>query len=1578
MDNASIWEIIDSYFRDTPQAFVKHHVDSYNYFYKNDIYSIFRGVNPIKIVSKEDTVKNEFGSQCNLYFGGKNGDKVYFGKPVISENGKERFMFPNEARLRNMTYAMTIHYDIEIEIINILKENEEPSLEGNEFRKQMLGGNIEIIEDEEAPILKGGTKTNKVIINTTPNIAANLEREARLSTTTDEKGVRRQILTDIHEKVYLGKFPIMVQSEFCILNGLTRENRFSLGECKNDIGGYFIIDGKEKAIVSQEKFADNMLYIRKFGEIVDDNDAGEDADEIEIEKIDKPIPFLYSAQIVSLADNFSKAPRTFSIKMVGPTKLYSNMNLVVNIPNVKLPIPLFIVFRALGVLSDKSIISMCLLDIEKYEYMMDLFIPSIHDGGSLLTQEACLNYIGLLTKGRKIHSAHEILIDYLLPHIGGQNYLNKAYYLGYMVFRILCVHTGIENPTDRDSLKYKRVELIGPLLYTLFNDYFRIQSRNIRLGFDRILTYNKNQYESNLLSLISTNYNDVFKNNRDLEVGVKKAFKGNWGAHPHSKLIGVVQDLDRLSFNATLSHLRKFILPMDPSLKIVEPRKLHGSQWGYIDPIDTPDGSKIGFHKNLAVSTQITRGYSKENIIQWLHENIVLNMIDECNPISLSVMTKLFVNGAWIGSLDEPLLCVEKMLLYRRNGLIPIYTSITFDIKENAVYIYTDSGRLCRPIFYTKGNEVLKDKEFLKKKNDFLWKELTTGFNEKKVKFEPNECKIYKLNELYNENNSENNPALFEKFQSNKAVIDFIDSSETENSLIAFNSKELKKAHTHCEIHESFIFGVMGNQINFPNTNHTPRNLFSCGQSKQACSLYHTNYQVRMDKSALVLNYGQIPILKSRYNEYINHNENPYGENTVVAIMCYTGYNVEDALLINEGSLKRGLFQTSYFTTYETHEEKSVNDANIKTDKTISNINKIKVIKGKKMEHNYDKLDMNGIIKEGETVDENTVLIGLTSNNIVDENSRIDMSITPKKGQLGVVDKVYITEGDEGQRIAKVRIVHQRIPTLGDKFASRVGQKGTIGMVIREADMPYTKDGLRPDIIINPHAIPSRMTIGQLIESITGKACCLYGGFGDCTSFNQVGSKIDLFGKLLTKEGYHSKGNEIMYNGMTGEQIESDIFVGLTYYMRLKHMVKDKINYRGSGGPRTQLTRQAVGGRANDGGLRIGEMEKDSLVSYGATNFVTESMMKRGDKYYIAVCNKSGMTAIYNPSRNLFMSPIVDGPVTFSGLSAIENIKIENVSRFGRDFSVVSVPYTFKLMIQELGCMNLQLRIITEDNINQIENLASHFDIKSLNQNIEKNIKGDKAINIIEEIDDDPFVILPDILPDSPPYVLPDTPPYVLPDSPHDYEPVYNSISPPFIPSSPTDSPFYVLPDTPPGYEPVQNSVSPPFIPTMKGGNDKGDFMINEIVYLKNDKSQKWYILNIDYKTQIVVLKPESDNGEPIIVQVSDIEREGNIETLLPSTAPSIVFAPIIKVVNGNDNSSSDGSDTIKEEKTGKKKISGGGGGGGGEDINSFVKSNSGGRGDIDTDTPDKKNNNGGVLGSIIDFTKNVIIKKIM
>jgi DNA-directed RNA polymerase II subunit RPB2 len=1433
MDQLS-WKVIDKYFTDNPNNLVSHHLESYNDFFTQGIHRIFRENNPIRFIEREekDSQASDQRNECLLYLGGKDGNKIYFGKPIIFDGQSDRkshYMYPNDARLRNMTYGTTIHYDVDVDFIYY--ENKE-----------------------------------------------------------------RKELSKTLEKIYLGRFPIMLQSNLCILQGLSREVRFNMGECRNDYGGYFIIDGKEKVIVSQEKFANNMLYVRT---------------------LKKDDLYSHSAEIRSVSEDASKQIRTTAVKIVAPSASYTNNQIVVLVPNVRKPVPLFILMRALGIISDKDIIRTCLLDLDKNKSFIDLFIPSVHDAHEIFNQETALEYIKTFTKRSTLSGVMEILSDYFLPHIGELNFLEKAYFVGYMVYKLLRVYTKEEKPTDRDSFLFKRVELTGSLIYDLFREYYLIQKKDIALKIDQEYYYHRGKYQDDstnrkekntinqkktkntetvnpyksgdsFLGLIELNFKLFFKD-RVVEDGFRKAFKGNWGSEAHTKRLGVVQDLNRLSWNTFISHLRKINLPLDASAKVVGPRHLNSSQWGYIDPVDTPDGGNIGLHKHIAISTHITSGSSSIPMMHWLRANTPIKILLETNPESIYHSTKIFINGYWLGVIDKPIEFVNMLKLYRRNGVIPVFTSISFQYEHNEIHIYSDAGRLCRPIFYMEnGKESFQREDVISllSSGKITWTQLVSGFKEKSDEnFSIKTNKMYDLHELYPDLGT-GEEVVFKTLQKNKSVIDFVDTAEEESALIAMYPADLKKSkyYTHLEIDPSLILGVMGNQIIYPEYNPFPRDAFSCGQSKQAVSVYHSNYQMRIDKMGVVLNSGQTPLVKSRYLEYINHEEQPYGVNAIVAIMAYTGYNVEDAILINEGSINRGIFRTTYYSMYEAREESSKVSGLVNSK--FANIEKNNVIKIKPG-YDYSYLDDYGLVKENTPLDDKIIVIGKITSNLENQDVWYDDSIKTKKGQLGFVDKSFITEGEEGFNIAKVRIREERIPAIGDKMASRAGQKGTLGLIIPEEDMPFTADGVRPDLIINPHALPSRMTIGQIIESLFGKVCTSYGAFGDCTAFQVKGSNYSTYAPLLVRAGFNSSGNQILYNGMTGEQIQSDIYIGPTYYMRLKHMVKDKINYRARG-PNQALTRQPVQGRANDGGLRIGEMERDGVLAHGMSYFLNESFMIRGDEYYMAVCNKSGAIAIYNDSRNLFLSPFADGPIQFH-TNPDGSMNIKNISKFGRSFSILRIPYSFKLLIQELQVMNVQMRIITDENIDQFLNISYSNNIYELLQLKDENANMNQAINYYSKkindtlrkenvvpvadtnhvdsnvVEEEPILISQqNNTPGSPQSFIPSSPGYA-PGSPG-FQQSFTPSSPGYAPGSPgyaPGSPGYA-PGSP-GYAPG----SPGYAPESTSSQDLN------LSFVNMSKEEQTELLKRPLSEQTELLK---DNSEKKSSSILDVEEEQELE----------------------------------------------------------------------------------------------------
>ncbi len=1255
--------IQDKMLEDENFSFVSHHLDTCNLFYSTGISKLFKEHNPIQTFHDYRDSIDDYKYKCRLYLGGKNGDKVYYGKPIIYENSSQRFMYPNDARLKNMSYSFTVHYDVEVEY--------------EIYNKDL----------DEKKIVEG----------------------------------------ELIEKVFFGKFPIMLKSNLCILQNLTTEMCYSLGECKEDYGGYFIIDGKEKAIIPQEKFANNMIYSRKI------NDDASKYD--------------YSIEIKSVSEDSSKPQRTLKILRETSTPSLEKNFFVVDIPNVRKPIPFFILLRALGFNSDKNIVESIVLDIEENDEYLEYLTTSVHDAGEMFSQLECIRYIGSLTKGKTEYHGHKILCDFLLPHLGEKNYKKKGYYLSYMLFDLLKIIHGEKEPTDRDHFKYKRVETSGDLMFQLCNEYLNLQYKNIFQKIDKEYYYHEGMYsDEKYLTLIDLKHSYFFED-KIVNDGFRKAFKGNWGAYSHTKRDGAVQDLNRLSYNSFLSLLRKINLPFDSSAKVTGPRLCHGSQYGIIDPIDTPDGGNVGLHKHLTIATKITTHIDPTNMLKWLDSKIVIYYLGHVSNNLLNKKTKLFINGNWIGVVDDPIVTREIVLSARRIGLIPYFVSICFIIGEKRIEIYTDGGRLIRPTFYTKKNIKREEQKtnfnldtfisyeqskslinkIVSEKKSFTWFNCISGFLEKKIDIDPvnnldfDSLFINNVDDLYND-------AEIRILKKNEGIIDYLDASESESIYLCpkIENYDKTKNFTHIDIDPSFLLGIMGNQIVFPEHNPLPRDLFGCGQAKQAVSQYHSNFRHRIDKFAVNLNYGQQPILRSKYLKHIQNNKHPHGENPIVAIMCYTSYNVEDAILINEGSLNRGIFRTTYYNMYETHEETSKLKNSI-TESKITNVFN-ENIERTKPGYDYNYLDENGLIKENTKMNDKITVIGKVSYSTTNPNEKTDSSVYPKKGQLGYVDKAFISDDEEGRRLAKIRIREERIPAIGDKFCSRCGQKGTIGNIIPESDMPFTKEGIRPDIIINPHAIPSRMTIGQLIETIISKTSVFIGSFADGTSFLNQENKHLPYGEVLTRQfGYHSKGTEILYNGMNGEQLESEIFIGPTYYMRLKHMVKDKINYR-SKGPRTLITRQTVQGRANDGGLRVGEMERDVIAAHGLSSFLRESMMERGDKYKIAVCNKTGALAIYNQHKNVYLSPQVDGPIQFN--ISNNNVQLIQKSYYGYDFSIVEVPYAFKLLMQELMACNVQMKIITEDNIDQMTNIlygGRYVDLKKIEERFkEKREKQEK------------------------------------------------------------------------------------------------------------------------------------------------------------------------------------------------------------------------------------------------------------
>lgn len=1074
--------------------------------------------------------------------------------------------------------------------------------------------------------------------------------------------------------ISLGSIPIMLHSKLCVLQNQTFDNLKNMGECPYEQGGYFIVEGKEKVIVSHERKAENKLYVQ---EINDDY-------------------YSHTVNIKSVPEGKFKYPKTTEICV-----RRSDNTMLVRLPGFSRRVPLFIIFRFLGVISDKEILHYIFEDLndEVHVNMLNDIIETVKDGSILYSQRAAADYLKKFTQTKTISEVFKVIINELVPHVG-EDFNNKAYFIGHMVKKLIYKMHNLVRNTDRDSYAFKRVDLSGFLLAGLFRDNFLQFQRNAKIEIDQEFRFNSSKYKSDISTIINdANLRNVF-NSKKIEKEYMRAFK--IGTILNKK--GLIQALTRRSFSDIISHTRRINTPTGNVM--IGQRRLHSTQYGIICPIEAPDGGNVGIKKHMTVMTHITFGCNSEPIKKCLREHGLI-YLNEIRPIEISRNNygKVMVNGNYIGVHQNISLLVRTLKLFRRNGLINIFTSIYWDTRFNELFLSTDGGRCTRPLLIVKNNDILikKNQVMMLKEGKITWKNLVFGTMNQADKMEFLNCDYSCPKEK---------KKLLEKLETTQGVIEYLDVDELDNLLISASVNDLynsdnSKPYTHCEIHPSMILGPLGFICPFSNNSQSIRPIFGAGQGKQAVGIYTSNFRNRMDNASHVLNYPQKPIITNRLNDYIFNSKLPCGINAVVAIGSYSGYNQEDSVIINRGSLHKGLFNTSYYKIYEGLEmydkKNNIGDNFYSPEFDEKNVKLHK-------DYNYNKLDKFGVVKENTYVYQNDVIIGKYKDSIDGNN---DSSIAVKKDSGGLVDKVYIfNTNSDNHKLCKVRLCKTRIPELGDKFASRHGQKGTVGIIMDEKDMPYSKEGIVPDIIVNPHAFPSRMTIGQFLETLAGKICCDLGFSFDGTPFEDQ-SIEDLGNILESKCGYEKYGTEILYSGISGKKLNTEIFMGPTYYQRLKQMVQDKINSRAPG-KINYLTKQPPAGRAAGGGLRLGEMERDAIISHGISQFLKESTMEKSDKHSCYVCDHSGEIVGVNPEKNIFVSPSVDGPIEFEG-NKIEELKPKVRENKSHSFSKIEIPYSVKLLTQECGAMGINLRLITKNSLLKSQNSILN-DIDNLNE----------------------------------------------------------------------------------------------------------------------------------------------------------------------------------------------------------------------------------------------------------------------
>ena len=1022
-----------------------------------------------------------------------------------------------------------------------------------------------------------------------------------------------------HKQTYIGDIPIMLKSQICRLYNHTDQELTELGECPYDQGGYFIINGTEKVLIAQERMANNHVYV--------------------FEK-KQPSKYSYQAEVRSVVEQSSRTPSSLVVRMLAKNENHSAQRIMVQLPYIRSEVPILIVFKAMGFLADKEILEHIVYDFKDSE-MLEMLRPCIEDAFPVKDQEMALDYIGKrgatvgAAKEKRIEYARDLLKKELLPHIGVGSLFNtkKAYFVGYMVHRLLLVALGRRGEDDRDHYGNKRLDLAGPLMANLFRLLFRKLVREIRSYVQKNVDAGKN---FSLLHVIKP---------RTITQGLRYCLAtGNWGMQGTQGLrTGVSQVLNRLTFASTLSHLRRMNSPIGREGKLAKPRQLHNSHWGMICPAETPEGQACGLVKNLALMTYISVGADTEHVLEFLEEWTMENL-EEVSPSVVASATKIFVNGSWVGIHRDPAVLVNTLRQLRRQGDIDTDVGVVHDIQLKELRLVTDHGRTCRPLY------IVEDQELLIRKGHILQLQFKeeTNFGWSKIVSE--------------------------------GFVEYIDCEEEETTMIAMSIKDLEQAnnntvsaysdtYTHCEIHPSMILGICASIIPFPDHNQSPRNTYQSAMGKQAMGMYATNYLQRMDTLAYLLFYPQKPLVTTRAMEHLHFRELPAGQNAIVAIACYSGFNQEDSLIMSQSSIDRGFFRSIFYRSYKEEEKRQ----GTIVSELITNPDPETTIGIKR--GNYDKLDADGLIQPGTPVKADDIIIGKVIPIEKEAGSRFkqkDCSTAIKANERGVIDSVMVTTNDKGWKFVKLRVRSIRIPEIGDKFASRHGQKGTVGMTYDQEDMPFTAEGITPDIIVNPHAIPSRMTIGHLIECLMGKFCACFGKEGDATPFTEV--TVEEISNKLYECGYQMRGSEVMYNGHTGRKLDSMIFFGPTYYQRLKHMVGDKIHSR-SRGLVQLLTRQPQEGRSREGGLRFGEMERDCMIAHGSAHFLKERLFDQSDAYRVHVCDHCGLIAIANLMKNRFEC---------RGCSNTTEI------------SQVYIPYACKLLFQELMSMAIAPRMFTK------------------------------------------------------------------------------------------------------------------------------------------------------------------------------------------------------------------------------------------------------------------------------------------
>ncbi|HKM13766.1 MAG TPA: DNA-directed RNA polymerase subunit B [Candidatus Methanomethylophilaceae archaeon] len=1065
-----------------------------------------------------------------------------------------------------------------------------------------------------------------------------------------------EIISPENEKwIRVGNLPMMIKSKGCNLNRdvvslaqdrrLTDEEYHQLlithKEDPEEPGGYFIIGGTERALITLEDLAPNRVMVefnQRYGNPVE------------------------SAKVFSQRDGYR------ALTLVEKKK---DGMLMVSVPVASSAIPLVALMKALGMESDQEIFETIFSD----ESMTNSIYANIEasldkktyaPNGYHSTEDAIMylerNFAAGQAKEYRTKKVESILDHSLLPHLGdtSEDRMKKAIYLGRIARSVLELSLGKRKEDDKDHYANKRLKLSGDLMEDLFRTSFSSLMKDLKYQLERNWGRKKNE-----LNISSSIRPDLLTHKL-----LHALATGNWvGGRA-----GVSQLLDRTSNLSAVSHLRRITSSLTRSQPHFEARDLHPTQWGRLCPAETPEGQNCGLVKNAALIIDVSEGFPDQDVRLTLRD-LGIGSVKESG-------TRVFVNGDLAGTHNAPADLVYHVRDRRRSGLLSNEINIRYDEEMDEIIINCDEGRLRRPLLVLKDGRTVITRKHIEKirEGKINWNELFREGIVEWVDAEEEEDLLVLVDAF-------DMPERCEHCNHTVSVmdVDWMNSgtNATEEVLKCtwcngeFSAAtKITKEHTHMELDPMVILGVSAGVIPYPEHNSAPRITMGAAMAKQALGIPAANYRIRPDTRGHLMHYPQAPMVQTETMKFIGYNHRPAGQNFCIAVLSYHGYNIEDALVMNKSSIQRGLGRSTFLRSYRSEERRYPGGQEDHFEIPSADI------MGARTDLSYASLSEDGLIYPEADITGSDVLVGKTSpprfleeeTDFLTPQKRRETSVTVRPGETGFIDSVMITESENGSRLVRVKVRDQRIPELGDKFCSRFGQKGVIGKLVDQCDMPFTCQGVTPDLVVNPHGIPSRMTIGHVLEMIAGKVGAMEGRLVDGTAFS--GEKEESIRDGLIRNGFKNDGKEIMYDGTTGRMIQMDVYTGVIYYEKLHHMVSGKLHVR-SRGPVQILTRQPTEGRSRQGGLRFGEMERDCLIGHGAAMVIKDRLLDQSDgtQQYICGNPKCGHVAIMNKFGSLYCP----------------------VCKNTANIHLVQTSYAFKLLMDELLSLGVAMRLQLED-----------------------------------------------------------------------------------------------------------------------------------------------------------------------------------------------------------------------------------------------------------------------------------------